>query len=237
MLDQTCLQQRDLHDVAKQIQSRLKTKLPLYMLPSAIVSVPALPMTVSGKLDRRAASTLPLVDSINAPPLVSKQTETVTIIGKLADILFKILPGHTLSSSGDIAPGTDFFHVGGNSLLLLRLQAEMKKVFAVDVPFVRLFESSTLAAMAHEIGSATRPPESEEINWDIETELPQSLPDIEQDKLIPSHEKTNSENIVVLGLSWARSLGRPSGGSGCEENSLCCRARRLAAGCPRDWAS
>ncbi|KAI0834866.1 hypothetical protein F5Y06DRAFT_306564 [Hypoxylon sp. FL0890] len=212
VLDQTCLQQQDPHEVTKQIQSRLKTKLPLYMLPAAIVSVPALPMTVSGKLDRRAASTLPLTDSLDASPAVAERTETATIMDKLADIWFKILPGHALSSSRDITPGTDFFHVGGNSLLLLRLQAEMKKVFAVEVPFVRLFESSTLAAMAHKIGSVTQPPAStspaDEVNWDIETELPQSLLDLEEGKLIPSHEKANSQSIVVLLTGSTGYLGR-----------------------------
>ncbi|KAI0112010.1 hypothetical protein GGR51DRAFT_557191 [Nemania sp. FL0031] len=208
VLDQTCQRQRDIHEVAKQIQSRLRTKLPVYMLPAAIVSVPALPVTLSGKLDRRAASTLPLADSINAPPTASKQTETVTIMGKLADIWFKILPSHTLSSSDDIAPETDFFHVGGNSLLLLRLQADMRKVFAVDVPFVHLFESSTLAAMAREIDSVTQSPEPNEIDWDIETELPQNLLDIEEGKLIPAHEKTNSRKIVVLLTGSTGYLGR-----------------------------
>ncbi|KAJ2992168.1 hypothetical protein NUW58_g2256 [Xylaria curta] len=202
VLGQTCPQQRDPNNITRQIQSRLKTRLPLYMLPATIIPVPALPMTVSGKLDRRAASTLPLADGFTAPTTVVNQTEMATVMSKLTGIWSKILPGQSDGSSRDITPETDFFHVGGNSLLLLRLQADMKNVFAVEVPFVRLFESSTLAAMAHVIDDVSQPPESissaAEVDWEIETELPRSLLNLEQGRLMPSRERTDAQGTVVL---------------------------------------
>ncbi|GAW26252.1 putative beta-ketoacyl synthase domain-containing protein [Rosellinia necatrix] len=212
VLDQTRLQQRNPCDITRQIQSRLKTRLPLYMLPAMIIPVSALPMTVSGKLDRRAASTLPLSDGFDAPTAVVDRAEMIPIMNKLADIWSKVLPGHTDDLSRDITPETDFFHVGGNSLLLLRLQVDMENAFAVEVPFVRLFESSTLAAMAHVIDNVSQPLESNssvgEVDWEIETELPRSLRELEKGKLIPSHERTNAQGTVVLLTGSTGYLGR-----------------------------
>ncbi|KAI1749320.1 hypothetical protein F4782DRAFT_542299 [Xylaria castorea] len=69
----------------------------------------------------------------------------------------------------NIDPRTDFFHVGGTSLLLLGLQARIRTFFGLQLRLVELFESSTLGEMAQRImkgGIA-----AERFDWEAETQL------------------------------------------------------------------
>ncbi|WP_142254604.1 non-ribosomal peptide synthetase, partial [Mycobacterium colombiense] len=91
------------------IRARLGQRLPTYMLPSAVVVLDALPMTVNGKLDTRA---LPAPDYQGGDGYRAPETAIEEI---LAGIYARVL--------GVERVGIDdsFFHLGGDSLSAMRL--------------------------------------------------------------------------------------------------------------------
>lgn len=142
-------------------------KLPRYMCPAIIVPVAGLPRTNTGKLDRRAVSAFPLPGSINIREVGLSETEA-----RLRNIWEEIIPG-SIAKASRIVPGTDFFHVGGTSLLLLELRRRIHAEFGADLHLIDLFDMSTLCTMASVIdnkGSQTLLPVIG-IDWEKETSL------------------------------------------------------------------
>jgi len=150
----------------EEVLSRLP--LPQYMVPARIVVVQALPTTSNGKIDRKAVAELPLPAR---GAVVLAHPEKLTLAeGELRLLWEKVLRTDT---SGRITPTSDFFLCGGNSLLLMRLQAAIKEAMGVAVSTRDLYQASTLRQMAAEIGlRRDGQPEDDEIKWDVETAVP-----------------------------------------------------------------
>ncbi|RYP10842.1 hypothetical protein DL764_000394 [Monosporascus ibericus] len=140
--------------------------LPQYMLPSVVLRLDQMPMTSSGKLDRKAVASLALPDVSVDQDLSSNFTESER---RLKDIWTDVISKEVINIH-HITPSSDFFHVGGTSLLLLSLQAHLKRSFNIKLPLVQMFESSTLAAMALRIESE-KTPEMENFDWEEETKI------------------------------------------------------------------
>ncbi|KAH8817006.1 polyketide synthase [Xylogone sp. PMI_703] len=142
---------------------RLRMKLPLpgYMCPAMIVPVDNIPRNVNGKKDRSAIDKLP----IPSPKQIETEGKMTSFETKLKDIWSGILQDTTVLFN--IGPETDFFHVGGNSLLLLRLQSELRLTFHSQISLAELFQASTLRDMALRIQYLAEDKSSrEQINWD-----------------------------------------------------------------------
>ncbi|KAL4965419.1 acetyl-CoA synthetase-like protein [Aspergillus stella-maris] len=125
--------------------NRLVQRLPLppYMLPRQIVVAADLPRNPNGKLDRRALDQLPLpVSTTNAEEL-EKLTPAQEIV---VDAWGKCLNPSSLPTS--FGPSADFFELGGNSLLMIRLQALLNEAFGQRLPLRDLFQSTTVQGMA-----------------------------------------------------------------------------------------
>lgn len=153
--------------------------LPQYMWPAAAIAVKELPMMVSGKLNRRAVAALPLPsisaledhldgEDSSAPPAVFTDTEF-----KVKKIWEDLISQHVIKMRR-IRPETDFFHVGGTSLLLLQLQAQIKHIFGFRIPLVQLFESSTLSAMARRVDNKSEAESEMTFDWEAETAVPEA---------------------------------------------------------------
>jgi hybrid polyketide synthase/nonribosomal peptide synthetase ACE1 len=173
--------------------------LPQYMRPALIIPVLRLPRTDSGKIHRSEVAVLPLQkeqDPSTNVPRTFNQTE-IELLRLWEEVLTKEVMGHFTVDSQ-----SDFFQVGGSSLLLVSLRSLIKKTFLIDLPLVQLFDVSTLGRMAAKIqtqqypndivGSsiaaetltnaeeavfnppATSTPDS--INWEAEVSIPSSLP-------------------------------------------------------------
>lgn len=167
--------------------------LPQYMRPAFIVPVEKLPRTTSGKVDRLSVNALPLsqTDQRSNSPRAISQTES-RLLQLWEEVLTKKITDHFI-----IGPESDFFEVGGSSLLLVGLQALIKKTFSVDLPLNQLFDGSRFGRMATKIHAHQRlietspaphltaessdeknpvpPTVSELIDWEREVSTPPSL--------------------------------------------------------------
>jgi amino acid adenylation domain-containing protein len=124
---------------ATELRSFLKEKLPDYMLPSAFVTLDAIPLTPNGKVDRRA---LPAPDW-EQPDLAEIFVAPRTPVEEaLSDIWSQVL------GVKQIGIKDNFFDLGGHSLLAIRLVAEIEKNLNLKIPLAALFELTTVAQMA-----------------------------------------------------------------------------------------
>ncbi|KAL4945238.1 hypothetical protein BDV06DRAFT_231409 [Aspergillus oleicola] len=184
--------------------------LPPYMRPSAIVSLPLedFPLTPHLKVDRRAVQALPVgnwiitgagsgADNSNT---VKNLTESEQ---RLSDLWRQIMP----LDPGPLTPDSDFFLVGGNSILLVKLQQQLKKSFSAAAPsLVNLMGAPTLRAMA-EVVRASRP-STETIDWEAETQLPEWAMGTTGDSNTASPRCANSDALTVLLTGASGFLGR-----------------------------
>ncbi|WP_264003620.1 non-ribosomal peptide synthetase, partial [Mycolicibacterium sphagni] len=117
----------------------LAERLPAYMVPAAVMALAALPLTVSGKLDRRA---LPAPDYQGTDRYRAPSTLTEEI---LAGIFAQVL--------GVERVGVDdsFFDLGGDSLSAMRLIAGINSSLDAGIPVRVLFEAPTIAQLAPRI--------------------------------------------------------------------------------------
>ncbi|MBH8554256.1 amino acid adenylation domain-containing protein [Nostocaceae cyanobacterium CENA357] len=141
-----------------ELRAFLQSKLPHYMLPTAVVFLEKLPLTPNGKIDRKA---------LPAPDLTPESTPTrlaTPIEEMLASIWTEILSIHSKGAE-EVPPFSlppvqqvglhhNFFELGGHSLLATRLMLRVRQVFQIDIPLRRLFESPTVAALAIDIEAA-----------------------------------------------------------------------------------
>lgn len=121
----------------------LEERLPSHMVPTAIIAVPALPMTVNGKLDLRA---LPAPEFDDA----DDGDETPPRDG-LDEALMEIW--RELLAPGRLGIDSNFFRLGGHSLQALRLAAACKTKLGVEVPIAAIYEHQTIRALADSIRS------------------------------------------------------------------------------------
>ncbi|WP_156744226.1 non-ribosomal peptide synthetase, partial [Mycobacterium sp. 1164985.4] len=123
------------------LRAALSERLPTYMVPAAVVGLEALPLTVNGKLDRRA---LPAPDYTDVDRYRAPSTLTEEI---LASIYAKVL--------GVERVGVDdsFFDLGGDSLSAMRVIAAINKSLDAGLAVRTLFEAPTVAALAPRIGA------------------------------------------------------------------------------------
>ncbi|MFN7731086.1 MAG: amino acid adenylation domain-containing protein, partial [Pirellula sp.] len=129
---------------SSQLMEHLREQLPDYMLPSAFVELQSLPLTASGKLDRRA---LPAPDD-SRPDLETGYAPPRNLIEQqLASIWCEVL------GIQKVGIYDNFFALGGHSLLAVRLNSRIALALRVKMPLRNVFESPTIAELAREITS------------------------------------------------------------------------------------
>ncbi|HZH15492.1 MAG TPA: non-ribosomal peptide synthetase, partial [Archangium sp.] len=127
------------------LRSALKDQLPEYMVPAAFVALPALPLTSSGKVDRKA---LPVPEGVRpdaGTPFVAPRSELEQQLTAMWSELLGI---------ERIGIHDNFFELGGHSLLATQLVSRIRPTFEVELDLGRLFAQPTIAALALQIMDA-----------------------------------------------------------------------------------
>ncbi|MBD2254358.1 amino acid adenylation domain-containing protein [Nostoc parmelioides FACHB-3921] len=117
----------------------LQEKLPEFMIPAAFVMLETLPLTPSGKVDRKALPKPDLSDYNSRNSYVAPRNE---IEEKLVQIWSDIL------HLPKIGVTENFFAIGGNSLKALHLISQIEQLFAKEIPLATLLTNPVIADLA-----------------------------------------------------------------------------------------
>ena len=109
------------------------------MVPAAFVTLPALPLTPSGKVDRAALPAPDLGRPEPATPFVAPRDE----LERLVAALWRELLGVDQVGAHD-----NFFELGGHSLLMSELKARLAADLQREVSMVELFQYPTVSSLA-----------------------------------------------------------------------------------------
>ncbi|GAB4212335.1 MAG: hypothetical protein OHK0022_48020 [Roseiflexaceae bacterium] len=142
---------REARPAPAELRAFLLEQLPEHMIPALYVTLDALPLTPSGKVNRRA---LPDPDQANEPHDARRSAPRSQIEEILAQIWSEVLRRQ------DIGIHDSFFELGGHSLLATQLVSRVRELCGVELPLRSLFEAPTVAGMAERIAQArSRTPE------------------------------------------------------------------------------
>ncbi|SEG84475.1 amino acid adenylation domain-containing protein [Actinacidiphila yanglinensis] len=134
--------------------NHVSSRLPAAMVPAQIHFHSRLPVTRSGKLDRRwlrehAADRAPTGTA--AAPRASGEARSVAE-ARIAAIWQDLLPVDQVERQDS------FFHLGGHSMLAMRMIGEVSDAFDVDVPLHAFFDEPTIAGLVRVLSAAVAGP-------------------------------------------------------------------------------
>jgi amino acid adenylation domain-containing protein len=125
-----------------ELRTHLKRTLPEYMVPSVYVTLERMPLTPSGKVDRRA---LPAPE----PTQGDADREFVAPRNDMERLLAEVW-ANTLGI-GRVSVEDDFFALGGHSLLASQILGRLRRDHGIELSFRRFFEAPTIARLAEAI--------------------------------------------------------------------------------------
>ncbi len=124
------------------IHEYLKQKLPEYMLPSIYIHLESLPLSSNGKLDRMALPEVQFdVQDVYIEPQNDIEREMCTIWSSVLNIK-------------NIGVSHNFFKMGGDSLLAIKIVSKMRAIFNIDLSIKDLFECQNIQKIAEKMNSS-----------------------------------------------------------------------------------
>ena len=127
-----------------ELREFLSARLPEYMVPSIFVILEKLPLTPSGKVNRRA---LPAPEA-SRPEL---QAAFVEPQGGIEQIIARVWC--EVLQLPRVGVNDNFFDLGGHSLLIVTLQSRLNAALERSIPVVDLFRHPTVSALARSMGN------------------------------------------------------------------------------------
>jgi amino acid adenylation domain-containing protein len=127
---------------ATTLRSYLKERLPEYMVPAVFITLNTIPLTPSGKVNRRALPAPAATAIQRDEEMVAPRTPTEQ---QLAAIWTDLL------GVPQVGVNDNFFALGGHSLLALRVLLRIQEEFQIELPLSAIFETPTIAGLALKI--------------------------------------------------------------------------------------
>lgn len=140
----------------REVREFLKGRLPSYAIPTVVVPLSRLPLNPNGKIDKPA---LPFPDTAQLAAAARGRTQVMAAADEVAPLPLTVVQrelgeiwARILTHAGEaITPRSNFFDLGGHSILATRMIFEVRKKFVVDVALGAIFKYPTLGALAAEI--------------------------------------------------------------------------------------
>ena len=126
--------------VPEELRTFLEQRLPAYMVPAHFVLLGSLPLTLNGKVDRKA---------LPAPSYESIAVTTTTVAPRTGAEKTLAAIWADLLKVDSIGVNDSFFDLGGHSLLAFKAVSRIRDAFSVDLPVQDLFENPTIAGIAN----------------------------------------------------------------------------------------
>ena len=181
------------------LRAHLKAVLPEYMIPAAFVMIERFPLSPNGKLDRRA---LPAPD-FGAFATCEYEPPQGPVEQALAAIWSDVL------GIKRVGRQHNFFEVGGDSLLLVKLVSRASKEFSVHLHVQSLFKAACLWEMAALV-SASYAERSAERRSGVEEEVAclSRESEVSRETRIPKRESFRPIPLTAMQKLWVRSRGK-----------------------------
>lgn len=174
------------------LRQYMETKLPTYMVPSAIVLLDTLPLTVNGKVDRSALPSSAINDGLGAA-IPSEEAPKSPLEVELAQLWQKIL------GCQNIGIHTSLLELGGHSLQIIEILTQVQLCFGVQVPTQSFLKNPTIAQLTAFITAQQQPHQASldpvTVNLAVEAQLDQDI----QFNNLPVPQKWQMENIFLTG--------------------------------------
>src|SRR5262249_51369439 len=125
-----------------ELKRRLKERLPEYMTPDVIMALEEMPLTSSGKIDRKR---LPVVESRGRrleQEYVGARTLVEEIVAGIFEDVLKV---------DRVGIRDNFFEIGGHSLLATQVVSRVRSAFGVEIEVRGIFEEATVEGLAARI--------------------------------------------------------------------------------------
>ena len=148
------LEASEKQNLVSMLHEKLAKHLNYYMLPSGYQFLNSLPVTIGGKVDRKAllAMELQLIYPSSTSTISANDgSEQDEILQKVVQLFKDVLK---LPKDRQIAPTDNFFELGGQSILLLRAHSKIKRTFNVAPALKELFTAATPLEMAEKVRGA-----------------------------------------------------------------------------------
>ena len=140
---------------AQELHESLTGRLPLTMIPARFLFVPWLPMTTSGKIDRKAIRDAAASAAADAAAAEGARAATVAKVRALTDTERAIGEvWQRILGIPSVSPDDHFFSIGGDSLAAVQMLVEVEGRFRLVLPVHLAFEAPTLEALAKRVERA-----------------------------------------------------------------------------------
>ncbi|MDX1925153.1 MAG: amino acid adenylation domain-containing protein [Pirellulaceae bacterium] len=199
---------------SSEIVAYLRERLPVYMVPTRYIFIEAMPKTINGKIDRRA---LPPASTAELARESDKREATSDLERELVKIWSSVL------NVPEVGIDDDFFLLGGSSLLVTRVIAQITSRFKYAIPVRDFFANPTIASLALQLQSvdvmANTPVGSEQhaqISRRLRSRLPKIIP-FELDSLScklagihypPVEQAASKRQAIVIAPAYGHEYAR-----------------------------
>lgn len=133
---------------AKELREHLKRQVPEYMVPSAFVFLPRLPLTGNGKIDRRALPDPGIQRLPGVRPGVAPNSALERSIASICQEALRV---------ENLGVEDNFFDLGAHSILLVGIHRRLQSDLDLCFPLVSMFHYPTIRALAHHLAGEAAP--------------------------------------------------------------------------------
>ena len=133
---------------ARGLRDWLRERLPEHMIPAAFVALDALPLSPSGKVDRRALPPPEAAREAGRRFVAPRSPVEEAVAGIWAEVM----------KLERVGAEDDFFTLGGHSLLAMQVVSRLQEVFRTPLPLRVLFEESTVEKLSSALVAAEPQP-------------------------------------------------------------------------------